>query len=344
VNLKQAPKRQLQKSISLFHDLNLFSDDGDKWLYPNIYINKSSGDLVIAAPLNISPERFEKALYGLSTIFNRPITGIKDLGNHRWLLLEDRLPDIVPYSSRPNNIPEGQFWLGTYSDGSPVILDFKHSPVLLVAGASGSGKSVLFKTLLKEIEHTWGADTITIAEGTKDGNDFRHQPCRKLATDIESALEVYREMEAIYNGRKKLIKELDVDHWQEARAKGYDWKPFYLLMDECPLFLSPPKKGDADHEAKTEIIRIASHLAMRGRYVGLFQILGTQDPSSTGLPSDIMNQVRLKIGYGMRTSEMARAYFGQPAPHAHDLEKGKGIAMLGTEPKIFKGAHIFQTT
>jgi len=70
-----------------------------------------------------------------------------------------------------------------------------------------------------------------------------------------------------------------VDHWLEAREKGIDWKPVYFLIDECPLFLSPPKKGDPDFEIRTRIIRIASHLAMRGRYVGLFQILGTQDLS-----------------------------------------------------------------
>ena len=106
------------------------------------------------------------------------------------------------------------------------------------------------------------------------------------------------------------------------------------------MFLATPKKGDPDFETKSEIVRIASHLAMRGRYVGLFQILGSQDPSASGLHPDIMNQVRLKIGYGMRTAEMARAYFGQSAPHAHDLERGKGIAMLGKEPQIFRGSYI----
>jgi len=340
MNVKPIPRKQLQTCITLFNNLNLYSDEGDKWLYPNLFVHKKSGALFIVSPYNISPEQFEKAFNGLSTIFNRPISGIRDLGAHRWLLLEDRLPELVPYSSRPDNIPFGHFWLGTYSDGSPVILAFEHSPVFLVAGASGSGKSELFKVLLKEIERTWGADTITIIEGTKDGNDFRYQPCRRLATDIDNVLEVYREMESIYDERKQRIKELDVNHWLEARTKGYDWKPFYLLIDECPMFLSPPKKGQPDFETKSEIIRIASHLAMRGRYVGLFQILGTQDPSSTGLPSDIMNQVRLKIGYGMRTAEMARAYFGQSAPHAQDLEKGKGIAMLSTEPKTFRGAYI----
>ena len=338
MNVKSIPDTTLQSCITLFHDLRLFSDEGDRRIYPNIYTHKPSGALIVASPYNISPERFEKAFNGLSTIFNRPIAGIRDLGNHRWLLLEDRLPDLVPYASRPSDIPHGQFWLGTYSDGSPVVLAFEHSPVFLVAGASGSGKSELFKVLLKEIEQTWGADTITIAEGTKDGNDFRHQPCRRLATDIQSVLEVYRQMESTFEERKQLIRKMDVDNWLEARTKGTDWKPVYLLIDECPLFLATPRKGDTDYETKTEIIRIASHLAMRGRYVGLFQILGTQDPSSTGLPSDIMNQVRLKIGYGMRTTEMARAYFGQSAPHAQDLERGKGIAMLGKEPKIFRGA------
>jgi len=337
MKVKPASRKQIREYIALFDDLNLSADGGGNWLYPRIVTHKS-GALIVVSPHSISPERFEKALHGLSTIFNRSIIGIKDYGSHRWLLLEDRLPDLVPYSSRPEGIPCGQFWLGTYSDGSPVILDFKHSPVLLVAGASGSGKSELFKVLLKEIERTWGADTITIAEGTKDGNDFRHQSCRRLATDIESVLEVYREMASIYEERKQHIKELDVGHWLEARAKGYDWKPYYLLIDECPVFLSPPKKGQPDFETKSEIVRIASHLAMRGRYVGLFQILGTQDPSATGLPSDIMNQIRLKIGYGMRTAEMARAYFGQSAPHADDLTQGKGIAMLGSAPLIFRGS------
>lgn len=341
MNVKPIPKRTLQECITLFHNLRLYSDTGDKWEYPSIYIGKKSGDLIVIAPHNIRLEQLEKAFGGLSTIFNRPIVGIKDLGSHCWLLLENRLPNLVPYSSRPANIPEGQYWLGTYEDGSPVILAFEHSPVFLVAGASGSGKSELFKVLLKEIENTWGSDSITIAEGTKDGNDFRHQPCKQLATELDEVLEVYSKLNKIYEDRKKLIRQLDVNNWQDARSKGHNWEPHYFLIDECPLFLSKPIKGHPHFKIKTEIIRIASHLAMRGRYVGLFQILGTQDPSSTALPSDIANQIRLKVGYGMRTAEMARSYFGQTAPYANDLEKGKGIAMLGNEPKIFRGA-IFQ--
>jgi len=338
MNVKAIPQITFQECISLFHNLRLYSDQGDKWMYPSIYTCEKSGDLIVVAPHSIRLEQLEKSFEGLSTIFNRPISGVKDLGAHCWLLLENRLPDLVPYSSRPENIPSGQYWLGTYSDGSPVILAFEHSPVFLVAGASGSGKSELFKVLLKEIENTWGTNSITIAEGAKDGNDFRRQPCRRLVTELDEVLEVYRELEATYEERKKLIRELDVDNWLEARNNGHDWKPHYFLIDECPLFLSKPTKGAPDFEIKTEIIRIASHLAMRGRYVGLFQVLGTQDPSSTALPSNIINQVRLKIGYGMRTAEMARAYFGQIAPHADDLEKGKGIAMLGKEPIIFRGA------
>jgi len=340
MNVTAIPQSTFQECITLFHNLRLYSEQGDKWMYPSIYTCKKSGDLIVVAPHSIRLEQFEKSFEGLSTIFNRPISGTKKLGGHCWLLLENRLPDLVPYSSRPKNIPEGQYWLGTYEDGSPVILAFEHSPVFLVAGASGSGKSELFKVLLKEIESTWGAQSITIAEGTKDGNDFRHQPCKRLATELDEVLEVYRELSDIYEERKKLIRELDVNNWLEARSKGRDWKPHYFLIDECPLFLSKPTKGHPDFETKTEIIRIASHLAMRGRYVGLFQILGSQDPSSTALPSDIINQVRLKVGYGMRTAEMARSYFGQTAPHADDLEKGKGIAMLGAEPKIFRGSYI----
>jgi len=210
--------------------------------------------------------------------------------------------------------------------------------VLLAAGASGSGKTELFKVLLNEIEQAWGSDAITSAEGAKAGNDFRHQPCKQLVTETEEVLAVFEHMLALYEKRKQLIKKFDVDNWLQAREKGIDWRPHYFLIDECPLFLSPPKKGDDDFDARKRIIKIASHLATRGRYVGLFQILGTQDPSSTGLPSDIMNQVRLKIGYSMRTTEMCRAYFGQPAPHANDFVKGKGIAMLGGEPKVFRGA------
>jgi len=338
MRVKPVPKHQMEQCLVLFRDLSLYSTEDESFIFPNIVMNRN-GELVVVAPYSVSMDRFEKALDGLGSIFGRKFIGLENLGNHRWLLQEYKLPDLVPYASRPADIPFGAYWLGTYADGSSVILEFEHSPVLLVAGASGSGKSELFKVLLKEIERTWSAEAITIAEGTKAGNDFRHQPCKQLVTETEEVLEVYEHMLALYEKRKQLIRKLDVDHWLEARRKGFDWKPAYFLIDECPLFLSPPKKGAPDFEVRSRIIHIASHLAMRGRYVGLFQILGTQDPSSTGLPSDIMNQVRLKIGYSMRTAEMARAYFGQSTPPiANDLVKGKGVAMLGQEPKLFRGA------
>ncbi|ATX82576.1 hypothetical protein Ga0123462_1728 [Mariprofundus ferrinatatus] len=338
MNVKPITKKELSECVELFNNLNLYGEDETNWIYPNLF-RDADAVLYVVAPHCIDPDRFEKALYGLSTIFNRTITGVKDLGSHRWELLEDKLPELVPYSERPDNIPFGSFWLGTYADGSPIILDFEHSPVLMVAGASGSGKSMLFRVLLKEIERTWGAEAITIVEGTKDGNDFRRQPCKNLATDLEAALEVYREMARVFDERKEVIRELDVDNWLEARDMGYEWFPQYVLMDESPLFLTEPRKGDQFFDEKSEIIQIATHLAMRGRYVGLFQIFGTQDPSSSsGLPSGIMNQVRLKVGYGMRTAEMARAYFGQSTAIASDLVSGKGIAMLGAAPTLFRGA------
>lgn len=321
----------------LFRALSLYSVESESYMFPNIVRSKQN-ELVVVAPYSISREKFEKALDGLGSIFGRKFIGLEDLGNHRWLLQEYKLPELVPYSSRPANIPVEDYWLGTYEDGSPVVLRFEHSPVLLVAGASGSGKTELFKVLLREIEQAWGSDVITIAEGAKAGNDFRHQPCKKLVTETDEVLAVYEHMLSLYEKRKQLIKKLDVDNWLQAREKGVEWRPHYFLIDECPLFLSAPKKGDDDFNERTRIIKIASHLAARGRYVGLFQILGTQDPSSTGLPSDIMNQVRLKIGYSMRTAEMSRAYFGQASAHAADLVRGKGIAMLGSEPRIFRGA------
>ena len=337
--VKSIPNHLLEQCLVLFRALSLYSVDGESYILPNIVHTKQKG-IVVVAPYSISREKFDKALDGLESIFGRKFIGLEDLGNHRWLLQEYKLPELVPYSSRPANIPVGDYWLGTYENGSPVVLKFEHSPVLLVAGASGSGKTELFKVLLREIEQAWGSDAITIAEGAKAGNDFRHQPCKQLVTETEEVLAVYEHMLSLYEKRKQLIKKLDVDNWLQAREKSIDWRPHYFLIDECPLFLSPPKKSDDDFDVRTRIIKIASHLATRGRYVGLFQILGTQDPSSTGLPSDIMNQVRLKIGYSMRTAEMARAYFGQSAPHGNDLIRGKGIAMLERKTKLFQGSKL----
>jgi len=211
MRVKPVPKHQLEQCLVLFRDLSLYSTEDESFIFPNIVMSRS-GELVVVAPYSVSMDRFEKALEGLGSILDRKFIRMDDLGHHRWRLLEYQLPDLVPYTSRPADIPFGAYWLGTYVDGSPGILEFEHSPVLLVAGASGSGKSELFKVLLKEIERTWGADVITIAKGTKAGNDFRHQPCKQIVTEAEEVLEVYQHMLALYEKRKLLIRKVDVDH------------------------------------------------------------------------------------------------------------------------------------
>lgn len=325
---------------NLFDDYRMYSDENDFRIYPSVYTIKCSNELMIAAPVNITPEKFEKVLYGLSTIFGKTLTGIEDQGQHRWVLFEDKLPTAVNYNERPET-SDGELWLGINSRGKDVTISFEHSPVMLITGASGSGKSELLKVIIEEIKTTYqnlgGAD-IYIADSK--GLDFCDISNVTIADEYDLILQLYKEAFEQFQTRKDILKKSSCKNWIQYVKQGGSMSPMFIIADEASDYLNGAKKGQPGFEEIQQITAISSELARKSRAVGIYQIVSQQNASTQSLNVDIKNNAHFRISYALPTAEQSRVIFESDIAYNDELRNGTGVIKAGGQPIIFKGALI----
>lgn len=340
ISVKAVAEPIQEQCRSLFDDYRMFSDEGNHRIYPAMYTIKGSHELMVAAPVNITPEKFEKVLYGLSTVFGKTLTGIEDQGNHRWILFEDKIPDAVSYDERPE-VPEGELWLGINSRGKDVTISFEHSPVMLITGASGSGKSELLKVIIEEIKRTYqklgGAD-IYIADSK--GLDFTDIPDVTIADEYDLILKLYEQAFEQYQARKETLKKSGCKNWIQYVKQGGSMRPLFIIADEASDYLNGAKKGQPGFEEIQQITAIASELARKSRAVGIYQIVSQQNASMQSLNVDIKNNAHFRISYALPSSEQSRVIFDSDIAHDDSLRAGKGVIKADGQPIILKGALI----
>jgi len=318
----------------------MYSDEGNHRTYPSMYTIKGTNEIMVSAHVSTTPEKFEKVLYGLSTIFGKTLTGIEDQGQHRWILLEDKLPSAVSYDERPE-VPEGELWLGINSRGKDVTISFEHSPVMLVTGASGSGKSELLKVVIEEIKRTYqslGGTDIYIADSK--GLDFCDIPDVTIADEYELILKLYEQAFEQYQTRKEALKKSRCKNWIQYVKQGGSMSPLFIIADEASDYLNGAKKGQPGFDEIQRITDIASELARKSRAVGIYQIVSQQNASMQSLNVDIKNNAHFRISYALPSSEQSRVIFDSDIAHDDSLRAGKGVIKADGQPIVFKGPLI----
>ncbi|MFC8797284.1 FtsK/SpoIIIE domain-containing protein [Promicromonospora sp. NPDC057138] len=237
----------------------------------------------------------------------------------------------------------------TAVDGTPVCFDPLVSPHLLVAGATGGGKSVTLQALLfGAIVRDWD---IVIADPSKEAADFGFAKgyVRAIATDIEDALEAMKWVYAEGSRRKLLNAEHGVGSYRELPPEVRP-KPLMMVIDEFTSLITQdavprlPKELDdpdaeverdrimAENAARLQIGGLAGRIARELRSAGVILVLATQKlsakildgiPGSTDLRS---NLARILLGNASNGDRMAALRLPFEAPVLGEyVPKGRGL-------------------
>jgi len=210
-----------------------------------------------------------------------------------------------------SNIKKGKildFYLGLDISGDPVVLNLREAPHMLIAGATGSGKSVCLSTIICSFLYTCPSDEVKFIMvdpkmvELKIYNGIGHLLTEVITNPKKASLALkwlVNEMEKRY----KLMEQLnarDISRYNmKAQAKNkpeeFPKMPYIvLIVDElADLMMVSPK----------DVEESIARLAQKARAVGIHLILATQRPSVdviTGLikanfPSRIAFQVASKI-------------------------------------------------
>ena len=228
--------------------------------------------------------------------------------------------DCGDFKDARGGIPVG---LGKDIAGKPVITDLAKMPHLLVAGTTGSGKSVCVNTLISSILFSRKPEEVKlllidpkmVELSIYNGIPHLMAP---VVTDMKKAAAVLRwavrEMEARYKAFAASGKR-DIKSYNEAHPKAA-MPLIVLIIDEL---------ADLMMTAPDDIEESISRLAQMARAAGIHMVLATQRPSVNVITGSIKANVPSRISFAVGSQIDSRTI----------------LDMAGAEKLLGKGDMLF---
>ena len=228
--------------------------------------------------------------------------------------------DCSDFKDARGGIPVG---LGKDIAGKPVITDLAKMPHLLVAGTTGSGKSVCVNTLISSILFSRKPEEVKlllidpkmVELSIYNGIPHLMAP---VVTDMKKAAAVLRwavrEMEARYKAFAASSKR-DIKSYNEAHPKAA-MPLIVLIIDEL---------ADLMMTAPDDIEESISRLAQMARAAGIHMVLATQRPSVNVITGSIKANVPSRISFAVGSQIDSRTI----------------LDMAGAEKLLGKGDMLF---
>ncbi len=225
-----------------------------------------------------------------------------------------RFRELVEHPGWRDKDPALPLFLGKDSSGRPLIADLAKMPHLLIAGATGAGKSVCINGIILSLLMTRGprdVQLILIDPKQVELAQFAKVPHLKhpVVTDMRQAGAVLawavKAMEERYTwlaragvrhikeynalGKEEVLRRFELDEAGMNRSR-IPWKLPYvvLVVDEL---------NDLMMVAQKEVEASITRLAQKSRAVGIHVVLATQRPSVDVLTGVIKSNLPARIAF-----------------------------------------------
>jgi len=255
---------------------------------------------------NIAMNLSAKSVRVLAPIPGRPVVGV-EIPNSRAASVFMR--SVMESDLWRNGHAEIPIVLGKDVAGSPVILDLARAPHLLIAGATGSGKSVCMNTLIMSLLFKFSHHDlrlIMVDPKVVEFEDYKRLPhlitpvindSRKVPIALRWAVnEMDKRYMILAKAGVKKLSEYNKRHLPEAPVLDGDGMP---LPDKMPILvviideLADLMMTEAKKDAENSITRIAQ----KGRAAGVHIVVATQRPSTNVITGIIKANLPTRIAF-----------------------------------------------
>ncbi|MCK4777889.1 MAG: DUF87 domain-containing protein, partial [Actinomycetia bacterium] len=261
----------------------------------------------------------------ISPIPGKAAVGIEVPNIYRELVT---LGDILSNPLESKQITALTIAIGKDITGSPIFADLREMPHLLIAGATGSGKSICLNSILVSILfHAQPDEVKMILIDPKRielnlFNDIPHLiiPVVTSPKKAASALNwAVNEMERRFDILSQIGARNLEAYNNKAVQKGLDKIPFILIViDEL---------ADLMMVAANEVENAICRLAQLARAVGIHLVVATQRPSSDIITGLIKSNITTRIAFAVSSQIDSRVILDTP----------------GAEKLVSKGDMLFST-
>lgn len=250
----------------------------------NAYLNYSKGAISIEVPNSA-----------------RSVVGLKTM-----------LASSTFLNAKPNSLT---FTLGKNVEGQVVCPDITKMPHLLVAGTTGSGKSICLSTLIVSLLYKYGPEELRFILVDPKQVEFisydklPHLMINEIIYDVDKAIKALnwaiKEMERRYQLFKEMtekgIATKNLTEYNAHLPEGEEKLPkIVVILDEF---------GDLMLQAKKDIESRIIRLVQKSRACGIHLILATQRPSVDCITGLIKSNLPTRIGFKVNSFDDARCIF-----------------------------------
>ena len=204
--------------------------------------------------------------------------------------------------------------LGRDTSGTPVVTDLARAPHLLIAGATGSGKSACINGVIVSLLMYHGPETlrfIMVDPKLVELPGYNHIPhmIGKVITDMEdvhgSLTWLLLQMDDRYNlFRENRVRDIEAYNRLARRRKKLESLPhIVLIVDElADLMMTAPE------EIEKQLVR----LAQMARATGIHLVLATQRPSTDVVTGLIKANFPSRIAFAVTSQVDSRVIMDSP--------------------------------
>ncbi len=204
--------------------------------------------------------------------------------------------------------------LGKDISGNPVIADLASMPHLLIAGATGTGKSVCINTIINSILFCMKPEDlrfIMIDPKRIELSIYEGIPhlIQEVVTDNEDALKVLQWSVSEMERRYELLQKHKVKNINSYNKQVNELKKKCKITEESDLIDKPipyiviivDELADLIMTIGKDVERLITRLAQMARAIGIHLILATQRPSTQVLTGIIKANIPSRIAFKVPT-------------------------------------------
>ena len=216
-------------------------------------------------------------------------------------------------------------------------IDWKYDTFynVLISGNVGTGKSYTMFAIIGQLLQVTKFVYI-IDPKRSDLAGLKHVPELKnnvfsVASEINQAvIDFYTKMMA----RAEKIEAIKISG-QVGTYKDFGFAPYFLVFDEFGAYYEMNDRLAYDDPTKASYETAMSNLreiAMLGRELGFYILIGMQRPDAGSLPMAVRNQLNMRINMGVPTPEIEKMVFPDNEKQLRPLSshlKGWGFIKIG---------------
>lgn len=204
--------------------------------------------------------------------------------------------------------------LGKTNSGDIVIEDIAKMPHALIAGSSGSGKSVCINTILASLLYRYSPDELKLIlidlKYVEMANyaDLPHMLFRNPLNEVSEVINALNWLRTETNRRFLAFRDLkcrDLDEYNAQVDVSKRLPRILIIIDEASELMTHPTGKKVMEATLSSLARVA-------RAAGVHMLFATQTPSKDVITSEIQNNMTTKIAFAVSDYVQSQVIFKSP--------------------------------